>query len=162
MERREFRKSYHAIVWDWPENDEFTVDAPLLRKGEKKPSPIWVKQLVHPDGKESRTRFVVESRFEKKTSNGNKFALVRCFPETGRMHQIRVHAQYAGHSIVGDKIYGPDENCYLDFIETGWTHELEQKLLHHRQALHASGFGWREEEWKCELPADLSNFLIEK
>ena len=34
MERREFRKSYHAIVWGWPEEDEFTVEAPLRRKGE--------------------------------------------------------------------------------------------------------------------------------
>ena len=69
MERREFRKFYHAIVWGWPDEDEFTVNGPLLRKGEIEPSPIWVKQMVHPDGKESRTRFEVESRFEKETTN---------------------------------------------------------------------------------------------
>lgn len=161
MEKREFRKSYHAIVWGWPEQDDFTIDAPILRKGEVKDSPIWVKQIVHPDGKEARTRFTVERRFEKSTTNGSHFSLLRCFPETGRMHQIRVHSQHAGHSIVGDKIYGPDEGCYLKFIETGWTPELEETLLLNRQALHASGFGWKEDNWNCPLPEDLQKFLAE-
>lgn len=159
MERREFRKSYHAITWGWPEEDEFLVDGPLLRRGEVEESPIWVKQVVHPDGKESRTRFAVERRFEKATANGGRFALLRCFPETGRMHQIRVHAAHAGHPIVGDKIYGPDETCYLRFIETGWTADLECQLLLNRQALHASGLGWREHEWSCGLPGDLAGFV---
>jgi len=159
MERREYRKSYHAIVWGWPDDDEFLIDGPLLRRGEVEESPIWVKQMVHPDGKDSRTRFRVEQRFEKTTSNGERFSLLQCLPETGRMHQIRVHAQHAGHSIVGDKIYGPDETCYLRFIETGWTPELESELLMNRQALHASGFGWGEQEWQCDLPGDMQRFL---
>lgn len=158
MERREFRKSYRAIVWGWPDQDEFTIDAPLRRKGEILESPIWVKQMVHAEGKESRTRFEVERRFERETSNGTQFSLLRCFPETGRMHQIRVHAAHAGHAIVGDKIYGPDQQCYLDFIETGWTLELEQQLLMNRQALHASGFGWRDRDWESLLPQDMAVF----
>ena len=158
MERREFRKTYRAIVCGWPEEDEFLIDEPLLRKGEIEPSAIWVKQMVHPDGKISRTRFFVERRFRKETSNGDRFCLVRCQPETGRMHQIRVHAAHSGHAIVGDKIYGPDEKCYLDFIENGWTPELERVLLLNRQALHAAGFGWKEKEWECDLPADMRSF----
>lgn len=158
MERRQFRKSYHAIVRGWPEADAFVVDAPLRRKGEVLESPIWVKQMVHPEGKASRTRFEVEQRFERDTAMGTRFSIVRCFPETGRMHQIRVHAAHAGHSIVGDKIYGPDEQCYLDFIETGWTPELERILLMSRQALHASGFGWKDREWTSPLPEDMADF----
>lgn len=158
MERREFRKSYRAIVSGWPKEDEFRIDAPLRRKGEVLDSPIWVKQMVHPEGKESRTRFEVEKRFERETTNGSQFSLIRCFPETGRMHQIRVHAAHAGHPIVGDKIYGPDEQCYLDFIETGWTLKLERQLVMNRQALHAFGFGWRDQDWESPLPQDMATF----
>lgn len=161
MERREFRKSYHALVWGWPEDDSFTVDEPILRKGEITPSPIWVRQMVHPEGKASRTRFEVEQRFEKATTNGDRFSLLRCIPETGRMHQIRVHAAHAGFSIVGDKIYGPDQQCYLDFIEDGWTEQLARTLLMSRQALHASGFGWNDSEWSCPLPTDMRSFIEE-
>ena len=45
----------------------------------------------------------------RNTSNGRRFSLIRATPETGRMHQIRVHLAHVGHPIVGDKIYGPDE-----------------------------------------------------
>ena len=159
MEQREYRKTYHAIVRGWPEEDQFTVDGPLLRKGEVAESPIWVQQTIHPTGKESCTMFAVERRFEKETANGNRFSLVKCLPQTGRMHQIRVHAQEAGHSIIGDTIYGPDARCYLDFIETGWTPALEKVLLMNRQALHASGFGWGDQDWECELPADMKAFI---
>ena len=156
MERREFRKSYLAIVHGWPERDEFLVDGPLLRKGDVVESPVWVKQIVHPDGKESLTRFEVVRRFEKEA--GMRFTLIRCHPLTGRMHQIRVHAAHAGHPIVGDKLYGPDERCYLDFIETGWTPGLAARLLLDRQALHAAMLGWEDREWHCPIPADLAAF----
>lgn len=161
MERREFRKAYHAIVRGWPEADDFLVDGPLRRKGEVEASPIWVKQIVHREGKESRTRFEVLRRFEKATSQGERFALLRCHPLTGRMHQIRVHAAHAGHPIVGDKLYGPDERCYLDFIETGWTPDLAKRLLLDRQALHASALGWEDREWRSRLPGDLAAFCGE-
>jgi 23S rRNA pseudouridine1911/1915/1917 synthase len=88
-----------------------------------------------------------------------KFALVRAIPCTGRTHQIRVHLSSIGHPIVGDKIYGPDEQLYLQFIETGWTSELEQRLLLPRHALHSAKLaieGGRE--WSSPLPVDLAEF----
>ena len=72
-------------------------------------------------------------------------ALIEARPETGRMHQIRVHLHHLGFPVVGDKLYGPDERCYLEFIETGWTPSLQEKLLLPRQALHS---------WKLELRCD--------
>ena len=33
------------------------------------------------------------------------------------MHQIRVHLAHLGHPILGDKIYGPSEHCYLEYIQ---------------------------------------------
>jgi len=156
MERRGIGKEYLALAFGWPAQDEWTVDAPLLRQGDIRPSPIYLKQCVHPDGSAALTRFRVERRFEK---GGAKFALVRAFPATGRMHQIRIHLAHSGHAVVGDKIYGADETCYLDFIETGWTPALAQRLLLPRHALHSCALITHEHEWRTDLPPDLAAFL---
>lgn len=159
MERREYEKAYLAIVWGWPEEDHFVVDGPILRKGDVEPCPVWVQQIVHPDGKACRTRFDVLKRFEKETTAGGRFSLLRCHPETGRMHQIRVHAHAGGFPIIGDKLYGTDPQHYLDFIETGWTPALQTALLLNRQALHAAELRWRDWHWQAPLPTDLASFI---
>lgn len=155
MERRRIGKEYLAIVSGWPSWDTTTVDAPLLRKGERTPSAIWLKQAIHADGLPARTEFRVEERFVRLSANGEKFAVVRALPLTGRTHQIRVHLAHLGHPIVGDKIYGPNETLYLRFIETGWTDELTQQLLLPRHALHSARLTVDELDWRSPLPADL-------
>jgi len=164
MKRRAVEKEYLALVWGWPERDEFLVDAPLLRQGEQRPTAIYLKRCVHPEGARAVTRFRVEQRFEKATSAGHRFALVRAFPQTGRTHQIRVHLAHAGHPIVGDKIYGPDEHYYLEFIETGWTPSLETRLLLPRHALHSTRLVMNAEdgqrlEWNAPLAPDLARWM---
>jgi 23S rRNA pseudouridine1911/1915/1917 synthase len=160
MERGEFAKTYRAIVWGWPETDDFLIDAPLIRRGEIEPAPVWVRQTVHPSGKACRTEIRVLHRFERAdTGAGSRFSLLECRPRTGRMHQIRAHLHHAGYPIVGDKLYGPDEACYLEFIETGWSDGLAARLLLNRQALHASRLEWRDHEWICPLPPDLAAFV---
>jgi 23S rRNA pseudouridine1911/1915/1917 synthase len=153
-------KVYTAIVFGWPVEEKFIVDQPLLRQGTVGPSRIWLRQAVHPDGYPARTSFRVSQRFE---SRGQPFALVEAEPKTGRTHQIRVHLAHTGHPVVGDKIYGPDENCYLEFIESDWTPALEAKLLLRRQALHASHLSFEFEGtsfgFSSPLPPDLKNFL---
>ena len=160
MMRGGIGKEYLALLWGWPEWDARTVNAPLLRQGEKMPSTIWLKRTIHPEGAEARTRFEVVRRFER---DGARFALVRAMPETGRLHQIRVHLAHTGHPVVGDKIYGQDEGCYLRFIETGWTPELARVLLLDRHALHAWRLTFEAEPGKpctveAPLPDDIANF----
>jgi 23S rRNA pseudouridine1911/1915/1917 synthase len=163
MERRQSRKQYLAIVWGWPTEDRFTVDAPLIRAGEVRESPIWLQQTVHETGSPSRSEFEVVARFTKATTNGSKFSLLHVKPHTGRMHQIRVHAAHAGFPLVGDKIYGPTPEHYLEHIETGWTPALEQSLLLPRHALHSVSlsipFGETTLHWNAPLQDDLQNFL---
>lgn len=160
FERREAEKEYTAIVRGWPSENQWSNDRPILRAGEKGASAIWVRQIVDPDGRPCRTRFEVESRFER---DDGKFACVRCFPETGRMHQIRVHLADDGHPIVGDKLYAGDGEEYLEWMKTGWTPELEKRLILPRHALHATRLSipWRGRwiEWHCPPGRDLTAFL---
>ena len=157
------RKIYTAIVFGWPADQAFVVDQPLLRQALVRPSKIYLKQAVHPDGSPALTRFRVLTRF---TLRDRSFALVEAEPKTGRTHQIRVHLAHVGYPIVGDKIYGPDENCYLEFIESGWTAALQTKLLLPRQALHASALSFEFEgtsfSFEARMPPDLQDFLATK
>jgi 23S rRNA pseudouridine1911/1915/1917 synthase len=159
MEQGRIAKQYTAIVWGWPAADQFTIDAPLLRQGIHLPSRIYLKQCVHPAGARARTRFQVLNRFTRQSAG--PFALVRAFPETGRMHQIRVHLAHAGHPVVGDKIYGPSEDHYLTFIQTGWTPALEQALLLRRHALHSAVLEIPDDSllWEAPLAPDMAGFV---
>ncbi|MEN3940238.1 RNA pseudouridine synthase [Prosthecobacter sp. SYSU 5D2] len=161
MQERQFHKSYMAIVHGWPEWGELDLNAPVLRKGDVAESPIWVKQMVHPDGAACQTRF----RLLQKTVHpvAGPLALVEAAPVTGRMHQIRVHLAHLGHPILGDKIYGKDERCYLDFIETGWTPDLENRLHFSRQALHSHRLEVRAADfslaWEAPIPAEMAAWV---
>jgi 23S rRNA pseudouridine1911/1915/1917 synthase len=156
MEHR-FHKTYRALVFGWPSWEQCSHDGPILRRGEVQPSEIYVKQIVHPQGSPCLTHFTVLQRFQ---FAGQDLALIQAKPVTGRMHQIRVHLSHLGHPLVGDKLYGFEERCYLEFIDTGWTPALQSRLLLPRQALHAAdlelaGFA----KWSSPLPSQLSALI---
>lgn len=160
MMRRQIGKAYQAIVYGWPDWDTRRVDQPLRRIGEVEEGAIWLKQGVHPEGRAAVTELRVVERFARPEG---RFSLLAVRTETGRTHQIRVHCAATGHPLVGDKIYGPDETCYLEFIGAGWTPRLAALLHLPRQALHAGrleleweGRGLR---WEMPLPDDLQEFV---
>ena len=161
MQERRIHKAYHAIVHGWPEWEALDLNAPILRKGEVTESPIWVRQMVHEDGVPCETLFRTLRRVEHERAG--RLALVEARPVTGRMHQIRVHLSHLGLPILGDKIYGLDERCYLEFIDTGWTPGLEKKLFFSRQALHSHRLEIDAREfhgaWECPIPAEMQAFL---
>jgi len=131
-------------------------------------NPCWEMLFIESDvaGWRAKEKYVlprgcdfrVEKRFSRAT--GERFAVIRAFPKTGRTHQIRVHLASLGHPIVGDKIYGPDETLYLEFIETGWTPQLEKQLLLPRHALHSAALEIENgARWTSDLPPDLAHFI---
>jgi 23S rRNA pseudouridine1911/1915/1917 synthase len=133
-----------------------TVDQPL---GDDVATPVFIKSAVVPGG-EGQTAI---THFAPLAAH-NGFTLARVVTETGRKHQIRAHAQWIGHSLVGDKIYGPDARLYLEFIDHGWTAALAEKLLLPRQALHCAQIDLRPagltHVFAAPLAEDLQQFCV--
>lgn len=152
LEARNVQKRYLAFL-------EGVLEAPVTVNaaiGRHPWSEVAVMQMV---GGHSQQSAVTHFR---PIANNGRVTLAEVQPETGRKHQIRVHAGHIGHPIVGDKLYGPDERLYLDFITKGWTAEMAGRLRWPRQALHAwevtftlpSGI----RTWRAPLSPDLRDF----
>ena len=108
---------------------------------------------------ESAATRLVPERF------GNGFSLVRAFPETGRMHQIRATLLSLGFPVAGDKLYGPDELCYLKLRRDELTDADRALLRISRQALHSARLtlthplSGRELRIESPLPAEVASLL---
>ena len=135
-------KEYLALVHGIFPDGELTVDLPL---GRDTASTVAKKRRAWPGGSEPAL-----SGFRKVLQAGD-IALVRCFPQTGRLHQIRAHLAAAGYPIVGDKLYGRDDMAFLKFIREGFTAELQESLLLPRQALHAARLCFRHPQTRREM-----------
>jgi 23S rRNA pseudouridine1911/1915/1917 synthase len=151
FQKRRVGKTYTAVLTGGLPGP-VTVNQPL---GDDLASPVHFKSAVCAGGRPAVTCFLPVS------SEGG-FTLARVSTDTGRKHQIRAHAQWLGHPVVGDKIYGPDARLFLEFIETGWTESLASRLLLPRQALHCAEIDLRQADWpqvfQAPLPRDIQDF----
>jgi len=155
FERRTIEKEYLALVHGVPERDSGTIELAL---GPAHASQVRMKIAVQEGGQAARTDWrVLERR--------RGFALVSCRPLTGRQHQIRVHLAAIGHPIVGDKLYGEDEQLFLRNTRRELVTQDLQALWLPRQALHSQRLAWLAPTSgeRCEavspLPEDMREFL---
>lgn len=128
-------KKYYLTILNGNMFYKASVCQPLVKD---KNSLVAIKQMcstIKGTAKSAHTFFEPISATEK-------YTLCKVEILTGRKHQIRAHALWLDHYVVGDKIYGPDERLFLDFIENGFTQEMGKVLPMKRQALHA---------WKLDL-----------
>ena len=130
---REYEFICHGVF----KEDKVTVDRPIGRNPKDR-----LKMAIVPNGKRAVTHFEVLERF-------NGYTHVRARLETGRTHQIRVHAMSINHPLVGDPVYGPKNS----------------KIKLNGQALHAKKLGFIHPttkeyvEFDSELPDYFQNLL---
>jgi 23S rRNA pseudouridine1911/1915/1917 synthase len=157
-ESRTVQKTYLAIVHGHPVLDSQTITASLGRDLE---SHVAIKDRVIETGYAAETTWRLLRKF---THNDQPFSLLEVQPQSGRKHQIRIHLSHIGHSIVGDKIYGPDENLYIDFIADRLTGAQRAQLILPFHALHAQRlqFPLNRETLNFEAPPEpwFTNFLL--
>jgi RluA family pseudouridine synthase len=129
-------RTYLALVDGVVEGDSGDVDAPI---GRDPRNPQL--RAVRKDGDTARTRWRVVERFPRAT-------LLELELETGRTHQIRVHALHLGHPVLGDRQYG----------RAGTT-------LIRRQALHAARLSFAHPatgermSFEAPLPEDMAGVM---
>ena len=143
-------KDYIAMVHGHLVESEGVIDAPL---GRDVASRVAIKDCVGSDGARANTGFRLVCRFFRQSM---PFSLVEIRPKTGRKHQIRIHLAHLGHSIVGDKLYGGDEDLYLAFVEGRLSESARQRLILPFHALHACrlSFPWKGVEMEFEAVAE--------
>ncbi len=144
-ERREVRKEYLAIVHGRLETAEGIIDAPLAKDPN---SRVAIKDCVRADGAPAVTAYRRVREFTMGSDPAKpSFSLLAVWPQTGRKHQIRIHLAHLGHPIVGDKLYGGDEDLYLALAENRLTPEQRQRLILPHHALHAREvrLSWRNQ-----------------
>ncbi len=155
FERRETEKEYFCIVRGVPSAEGGRVDYDL---GPDATSEVRLKMAPVAEGLPSVTHWRVLERYED-------CALVACKPETGRQHQIRVHMDAIGHPLVGDKLYGVDEQFFLKAAANELTRADQEFLGLPRHALHnhrlviTHPFSGERVEMRSPLPEDMRQYL---
>jgi len=129
IEKKTARRIYVGLCDGNFKQDSGVVDAPIARSRKDRK-----KMAIEQNGRRAVTRYTVMERF-------GKYTLVRFELETGRTHQIRVHAASLHHPVVGDAVYGGSVALY----DNGQLlHAVKLVLKHPRTG--------EEMEFECSLP----------
>lgn len=135
IKSRKVKRIYHCLVHGNIKVDKGVINAPIGR------NPIDRKKMtvIDKNSKEAITYFEVLERFKE-------FTLLEAELETGRTHQIRVHMDYIGSPLVGDKIYSNKRDGF----------KLKGQLLHAKKL----GFYHPREKEYIEFESLLPSYFI--
>ncbi|HZZ67759.1 MAG TPA: RluA family pseudouridine synthase [Phenylobacterium sp.] len=144
MMGRRFAKTYRAIVTPGaPEPKGGVIDVPLRRDEQGREAFMRVCPPDHSDAETARSRY-------RTLAEAPGAALMQLDPETGRMHQLRVHLAHLGRPIAGDARYG-------GALVVGG--HAAPRLMLHAAALsfpHPSG---GEKRLEAPTPADMAELI---
>lgn len=153
FENRATEKIYNGLVNGALLPEHGKIDAPIMQHSS------GTKMLISEKGKQSLTEYKVLEKFKR-------FSWAEFNIHTGRTHQIRVHAQYIGNSIVCDEIYGDGNPVYLSALKHKYNlskKEESEKPILARLALHAASLKFnlsnKEYFFEAPLPKDLKALL---
>lgn len=155
FQERTTRRRYVAVVWGVPDDGSGVVETWLGRDPRDRK-----RMAVVPEerGKWARTHWKIVEPFG--TTSLLEFRL-----ETGRTHQIRVHAAYMNHPVFSDAVYGGDRIRYGRRTGTRRAFIRNQFDVCERQALHAASLGFRhpdtgvQMDFAAELPEDMATLV---
>ncbi len=154
FEGRDVKKYYLGLVLGSPAEEKGSVDAPIMEHPGK-----TGKMVTNQKGKPSLTDYEVLESFRM-------YSWLRFRIHTGRTHQIRVHMQYIGHSIVCDELYGNGEHVLISALKRNYKlskkEESERPILS-RLALHSHllqfELNGEAYSFEAEIPKDLRALL---
>lgn len=135
LRRKEIYREYIAIVHGRVNQEKGVIDKPIGKDPHHSS-----RRIVSLKGDEAITHYEVMERYHNATQ-------VRCRLETGRTHQIRVHFQYIGHALIGDKLYG------------GRALGISRQALHAYRLRGLHPLGENEFEAIAPLPEDMISLL---
>ena len=162
FESRKIQKEYFAIVVGTPHLDRDMINLPIGLHPKKK-EKMRVVSLDDPEAKHAQTFYEVIKRY-------GKWATVRCFPMTGRTHQIRIHLAHTRYPILCDSIYGGGKVVTQEALSGKVPFSLsgehsEGTVLLQRQALHAHRLTFvhpateKELEVIAPIPPDMQSVI---
>jgi len=150
-QERAAEKIYAAILEGTLHQPE-TIEAPISADNS---SAFVARRWIITGGQPSITKFIP-------IAQTGSYTLAEIHPLTGRRHQIRVHAAWMGHPILGDKLYGPDQTLMFRFINEGCTPDMLEQLKLDRHALHAYSICFPEAlpgmKFLAPFPRDITDF----
>ena len=138
MNNNIFKKEYIAIVTGHLKEKSGVINLPIARKENS-----IIERCISEKGQNAITKYEVIKELDS-------ISVVKCFLETGRTHQIRVHFMAIGHPLIGDSLYG------------------SKSSLINRQALHCYSISFVHPITKevlnitCNLPKDMENIFKQK
>ncbi|MES2728969.1 MAG: RluA family pseudouridine synthase [Pseudomonadota bacterium] len=159
LQDRSLSRTYWAMTVGQPIPQRGVVDQPIGRHKTNRQ-----RQTITRAGRDARTHYQVIKTF------GARLSLIECALETGRTHQIRVHMAYIKCPLLGDSIYGAQQNALRAGLKMGayetQPEAVERIMTFPRQALHARTLVFihprTEEEMEFttpELPEDFGQLL---
>lgn len=132
------QRTYLAVVRGNVKNDSGIIETQIARdKNDRKKMAV-----VTEGGRQAITEYEVAERF-------GKYTVVKCRLKTGRTHQIRVHMEYLGYSLVGDPKYSPMKTPFA--INGQALHSLTLSFTHPRTGERLT--------FEAPLPEDMKKIL---